>query len=62
MAGGFNRKEVLGAIIQLVEAQYDNITNLEQMTLQELSDIHKVIMSRQQEKTLQKAKDNMGKR
>lgn len=52
MAGGLNRKEVLGVILNLAEAQYDTITNLQNMTLQELSDIYKVIISKQQEKAL----------
>ena len=52
MAGGLNRKEVLGVILSLAEAQYDTITNLQNMTLQELSDIYKVIISKQQEKAL----------
>ena len=56
MAGGLNRKEVLGIIINLAEAQYDSITNLQNMTLQELSDIYKVIISKQQEKALADSK------
>lgn len=56
MAGGLNRKEVLGIIVNLAEAQYDSITNLQNMTLQELSDIYKVIISKQQEKALADSK------
>lgn len=56
MFGGFNRREVLGVLVQLAENQYDTITNLEQKTLQEIMDIHKVIISREQEKALAKSK------
>lgn len=56
MFGGFDRAQVLGVLVQLAENQYDTITNLEQMTLQEIMDIHKVIISREQEKALAQRK------
>ncbi len=56
MFGGFNRREVLGVLVQLAESGYDTISNLEQRTLQEIMDIHKVIISRAQEKALAKSK------
>ena len=59
MFGGFDRKMILKIIVQLAEAQYDSITNLEQMTVQELSDIHKVITSIQQERELEKSQNNI---
>lgn len=59
MFGGFDRKMILKIIVQLAEAQYDSITNLEQMTVQELSDIHKVITSIQQERELEKSQNSI---
>ena len=56
MFGGFDREQVLSMIIQIAEAQYDTISNLQQMTLQELSDVHKVIVGIQQERELQRSK------
>lgn len=56
MFGGFNRREVLGVLVQLAESGYDTISNLEQRTLQEIMDIHKVIISRAQEQALMKSK------
>ena len=56
MFGGFDREQVLSMIVQIAEAQYDTISNLQQMTLQELSDVHKVIVGIQQERELQRSK------
>lgn len=53
--GGFDRKAVLTALIQLVENGYDTLTNLENMTLRDVTDIHKVLMSRKQEEALSKS-------
>lgn len=56
MFGGFNRREVLGVLVQLAENGYDTISNLEKHTLQEIMDIHKVIISRAQEQALAESK------
>ena len=56
MAGGINRKEVLNAMVTLAEGHYDTITNLMNMTLQEISDIYKVLISNQQERELKNSR------
>ena len=56
MAGGINRKEVINAMVTLAEGHYDTITNLKEMTLQEISEIYKVLISNQQERALAESK------
>ena len=60
MFGGFDRELYLSFIIQLAEAQYDNITNLMNITVQELSDIHKVIVGIQQEREIERSRRGKG--
>lgn len=52
---GFNRKDLLMGINYLIECHYGSYNELIQLTMQELSDIHKVLKSIEQEKTLRDA-------
>ena len=52
---GFNRKEIMMAINYLIEKNYGSYTELINLTIQELTDIHKVLMSIQQERALREA-------
>ena len=61
MFGGFDREQILSFIVQMAEAQYDTISNLQQMTLQELSDVHKVMTNIQHERELAKQHKNKGR-
>jgi len=49
---GFDRKEILKLIHLLIQAKYGTYTELINMTLQELSDVLKVIKSIEQEETI----------
>ena len=60
MFGGFDRELYLSFNIQLAEAQYDSITNLMNITVQELSDIHKVIVGIQQEREIERSRRGSG--
>ena len=60
MFGGFDRELYLSFIIQLAEAQYDNISNLMKLTVQELSDVHKVIVGIQQEREIERSRRGKG--
>lgn len=52
---GFNRKTVMKAIHALLQQNYGSYTDLIQLSLLELSDIQKVIISLEQQETLSKA-------
>ena len=52
---GFNRKNIMMAINYLIEKNYGSYTELINLTIQELTDIYKVLTSIQQEKALREA-------
>ena len=52
---GFDRKSILKEIHCLIEIGYGSFSELVSMTLQELSDIEKIVMSIKQDETLKKA-------
>jgi len=52
---GFNRKDIMMVINYLIECSYGSYNDLIQLTMQEISDIHKVLRSIEQERTLKEA-------
>ena len=52
---GFNRKTIMKAIHALLQQNYGSYNELIQLTLMEMSDIEKVIVSIDQQETLAKA-------
>jgi len=52
---GFNRKNILKAIHALLQQNYGSYTELVNLTIMELTDIEKVIISLEQQETLSKA-------
>lgn len=52
---GFDRKSILKELHQLIQMNYGSYNELISLTQQELSDIKKVIISLQQQETLEKA-------
>ena len=61
MFGDFNWKETLLAIDNLVrDKKYGTYTELINLTMREVSDIFKIIISKEQEKNLNQALANQG--
>ena len=61
MFGDFNWKETLMAIDNLVrDKKYGTYTELINLTMREVSDIFKIIISKEQEKNLNQALANQG--
>ena len=61
MFGDFNWKETLMAIANLVrDKKYGTYTELINLTMREVSDIFKIIISKEQEKNLNQALANQG--
>jgi len=52
---GFNRKNILKAIHSLLQQNYGSYNDLIELSILELSDIEKVIVSLEQQETLSKA-------
>lgn len=52
---GFDRKNILMGINHLIECQYGSYNELIQLTIQEISDIFKVLKSIEQERALKEA-------
>jgi hypothetical protein len=52
---GFNRKQILKAIHALLQQNYGSYNDLIKLSILELSDIEKVIVSLDQQETLSKA-------
>ena len=61
MFGDFNWKETLMAIDNLIrDKKYGTYTELINLTMREVSDIFKIIISKEQEKNLNQALANQG--